>query len=222
MRMVFLVILILSVFSGVSFANGNVTIWQTEITGIIETIDVHAFGPFDVSRDWSHEYVGERRAELYTHSIQANAPGGESDVFNVLISIPVVSGNRFWSGTHIGYDSLDTGGQLTGSESGGVTVCEDGTGSAVGMGWSGAISQGAIHSNMRVSPSIRPKVSYDFSSGVQGGEMSVGMSAMSASGDSTGVHSQMNYNQSIHASGDFNIRYSADYMSGGHSPLCPW
>jgi len=222
MRMVFLVILILSVFSGVSFANGNVTIWQTEITGIIEMIDVHVFGPFDVNRDWSHEYVGGRRAELYTHSIQANAPGGESDVFNVLISVPVVSGNNFWSGTHIGYDSLDTGDQLTGSESGGVTVCENGTGSAVGMGWREEISKGAIHSNMRVNSSIRPEVSYDFSSSAQGGKISVGMSAMSASGDPTGIHSQMNYNQSIHASGDFNIRYGASYTSGWHSPLCPW
>ena len=185
--------------------------------------DIRSIGFLDISRDYSQEYTGKTRAEMYAHSLQATAPEGSSRVFNVLSLSPTGYGNKFWSGTHIGYDSAGTTGQLTSKEQGDVTICRDGSGLSMGAGFEAELTRGVIHSNMRTDPIISPTSSYDLSANVYSGRVETGVSALSAySNADDGIYAQGSYTQRIAVEGAFHIYYSANVDLDRHSPCCPW
>jgi hypothetical protein len=175
--------------------------------------NIHSYGSWNVSQDHSHySYTGRNLSEVFTHSLRANASGGESVILDTWSVTPASYGSLLSTGTAIGYDSLGTEGQLTVRE--GTVVgfysrdigCLDAS-----VGSQVTLTQGIAHSRTKAEKGI----DYDFSS--QGkGSVEVGCNAVPISSNSHGT-----YSQHITADGEFNIYYSVD-ISLRANPLCPF
>ncbi|NQE53290.1 hypothetical protein C5S29_06825 [ANME-1 cluster archaeon GoMg3.2] len=173
---------------------------------------IQSSGSWNVSQDHSHSYTGKNLSKTFTHSLRANAYGGESVILDTWSVLPASYGGHLSTGTAIGYDSLGTEGQLTAREGTVVGIYSKDIGCLdASVGSQVALTQGIAHSSTRAEKGI----DYDFSS--QGtGSVEVGCNAVPISSNSHGT-----YSQHITADGEFNIYYSADISLRGN-PSCPF
>ena len=171
---------------------------------------IHSGGSWNVSQDHSHWYTGKNLSKTFTHSLYANASGGESVILDTWSVLPASYGSHLSTGTAMGYDSLGTEGQLTAREGTVVGIYSQDIGCLdASVGSQVVLTQGIAHSSTRAEKGI----DYDFSS--QGkGSVEVGCNAVPISSNSHGT-----YSQQIAADGEFNIYYSADIGLRGN-PSC--
>ena len=182
---------------------------------VFDVVDINIYGALDMTRDYSQEYSGETMGEAINNSLHFTSPEGHARVFNVLSSAPAYQGFNFASGTHIGFDSLGTTGQLIGGEGTNAVMCAEDSGRGSGAGFSVALDQGQIHSNVSVGPS---SFEYDLSGSAQG-KLKTGAVTMI----STSNGSKESYSQSITLNGEFTINHGIQVnFPEPLSGLCPW
>lgn len=170
--------------------------------------NIRHVGALNMSQDYSHSYTGNNESEEYTHSFRVNAPGGETEVFDVLSIAPTTRGSRLWSDTSIGYDRLGTSGQLTGGESttagiaysGNSGLCRPAGTICAAMGSQFALTDGVVHTSMTTNEPMS-LVGYDFAS-LGEGTVSTGCAVYTGS---------LSYSQLITVDGKFDVSYSADF-----------
>ena len=189
-----------------------------------EMIDIKSIGSLNIDQVYSKEYTNETLAEKFKHYVQVSASKGESRIFGLMTLSPSSYGSHFWSGTHIGYDSLGTGEQLTAKEGTSALMCivndDNSYGEGINTGFTAAISRGVVHSNTMMDPIT---MNYHFSAKGEAATVTAGASAGASCGDAEGIYSKGGYSGSVSASGDIRkLDYSVEIDAGQPLSCGPW
>ena len=178
----------------------------------VDTLD--AVGAADISTNYALQNTAETLVHELGFALDFSALEGHTRIVSILSSVPAVPGNRFKSFNSVAYDPLDSSGQLTGSVGTEASVCAENFGWEAGVGYSAAISDGLIVSNVRSEPS---GLDFNFASEAQG-QIQVEANMVSGS-----ANAHQSYSNQIIVEGDAKVTQRGGFtFPNSLSTLCSW
>ena len=178
----------------------------------VDTLD--AFGAADISTKYTLQNTTEALTHGLGYALNFSALEGHTQIVSKLSSTPTVPGNQFRNFNWVGYDSLDSGSQLTGSVSTATNVCAENFGWEAGVGYSAAIDNGKIVSYVNSEPNA---LDFNFSSDARG-QIQVGSAMVSGS-----ANSHQSYSNQILVDGDAKVSQRGGFIfPHSLSSLCSW